>query len=701
MGLVTYFILPSLLAFVIFYAYVSYLTSNQQVILEENGWFGAGVPRNDNPSIIPFKVEVPETILMDLKNRLSNSRITHTFLEDSNDFWYGFNSKTLAEFKDYWLHEYNWRKQEAIINEFKHFKTEIEGLKVHFIRTIPDAKYEKSLPLLIVHGWPGNVFEFYKLIPILTDPIAFGFKSNIAFEVIAPSIPGYGWSEQPKKTGFSQVACARIFRKLMDRLGYEKFYLQGGDWGSLVSTNIARLFPDRVLGIHLNMISVMLGDTIKSSVLQVLGSVFPKLLFSSKAHENFSVMDKALILIKEGGYLHLQATKPDTVGTALNDSPLGLAAYILEKFSTWTNLNNRDLPDGGLTRKFTKEELLTIVMIYWINGNIVASQRFYKEAFLDNKNKELGKSKLNMSSPIRVLVTGAAGQIGYSLVLQIAKGDVFGKTPIVLVLLDIPPMAKVLEGVQFELQDCALPNLFGKVIVVGNPANTNSFICAKYAAGKIPAKNFSAMTRLDHNRATAQLAMKAGVTIKDVKNVIIWGNHSGTQFPDVKHAQIIKGSSSIDAYSAINDTAFLQGPFISIVQKRGAVIIEKRKLSSAMSAAKAACDHIHDWHFGTKPVNSITGYSLASNSSSLIDLTRYFQLQGEWVSMAVPSDGSYGVPQGLIFSFPVTIDGSTKEWKIVQGLELDEFAKEKMAITTKELEEEREEALKACDDANM
>lgn len=331
-----------------------------------------------------------------------------------------------------------------------------------------------------------------------------------------------------------------------------------------------------------------------------------------------------------------------------------------------------------------------------------------------------------MTAPIRVLVTGAAGQIGYSIVLQIAKGDVFGKEqPIVLVLLDIPPMMTVLEGVQYELMDCALPNLkeiiavtdeksaftnidyaflvgamprkqgmerkdllaanvkifksqgqaladyaksTTKVLVVGNPANTNACICAKYAAPKIPERNFSAMTRLDHNRATAQVAMKCGVGISDVKDVIIWGNHSSTQFPDVRHAKVTKDGKTVDAYTAIGDTAWIQGPFISCVQKRGAVIIEKRKFSSAMSAAKAACDHVHDWHFGTK--------------------------QGEWVSMAVPSDGSYGVPKGLVFSFPVTI--ANGEWKIVQGLEWDDFAKQKIAITQKELEEERDEALQAC-----
>jgi len=329
---------------------------------------------------------------------------------------------------------------------------------------------------------------------------------------------------------------------------------------------------------------------------------------------------------------------------------------------------------------------------------------------------------------IRVLVTGAAGQIGYSLVLQIAKGDVFGKeTPIVLVLLDILPMADVLSGVEYELMDCALPNLAGveavtseeeafkdldyaflvgamprregmerkdllaanvkifksqglalakyskptvKVLVVGNPANTNAYICAKFASEKIPLKNFSAMTRLDHNRALSQIAFKCDVGISDVKNAIIWGNHSSTQFPDVRHAKIVKNGNEVEAYKAIKDDSWIQGPFISAVQKRGAVIIEKRKLSSAMSASKAACDHVKDWYCGTKP--------------------------GEWVSMAVPSDGSYGVPEGLVFSFPVTVDAKTRDWSIVKGLEIDNFTKTKIQATLQELISERDEALEAC-----
>jgi malate dehydrogenase len=330
---------------------------------------------------------------------------------------------------------------------------------------------------------------------------------------------------------------------------------------------------------------------------------------------------------------------------------------------------------------------------------------------------------------MRVLVTGAAGQIGYSIVLQIASGNVFGPNQqVTLVLLDIPPMKDALEGVAMELMDCALPLLHGvvpttdekgafvdvdaaflvgamprkegmerkdllaanvkifksqgqslnesakpttKVIVVGNPANTNAYILAKYAAPKIPAKNITAMTRLDHNRATAQVAAKCGVGISNVKNCIIWGNHSATQFPDVIHAQVNKGGQWVDAYSAVGDEAWIKGDFITTVQKRGAMVIKMRKLSSAMSAAKAACDHVKNWFNGTPA--------------------------GEWVSMAVPSDGSYGIPEGILYGFPVTCDPNTKDWSIVQGLAINDFAKEKMSVTLKELEEEKAEALKACE----
>merc|ERR1711973_511488 len=201
-----------------------------------------------------------------------------------------------------------------------------------------------------------------------------------------------------------------------------------------------------------------------------------------------------------------------------------------------------------------------------------------------------------------------------------------------------------------------------KVLVVGNPANTNAFICSHYAP-TIPKENFSAMTRLDQNRATAQVAIKLGVKIDDVKNVIIWGNHSSTQFPDATKA-VVKGQGA----GKLLDNTWLQNEFVPTVQKRGAAVIAARKLSSAMSAAKAACDHMKDWFQGTPA--------------------------GTWASMGVVSDGSYETPAGVVFSFPVTCSGG--KWKIVQGLSMSPFAMGKLAETGKELCEEREEALAVC-----
>jgi malate dehydrogenase len=325
-----------------------------------------------------------------------------------------------------------------------------------------------------------------------------------------------------------------------------------------------------------------------------------------------------------------------------------------------------------------------------------------------------------MSDPIHVVVTGAAGQIAYSLLYIIANGEVFGKDQkLVLSLLDIEPCMGILQGVVMELADCAFPLLTKviptadpavafkdvsaaflvgamprregmerkdllsanvkifkvqgealnthakkdvKVLVVGNPANTNALICSHYAPS-IPRENFTAMTRLDQNRARAQIAQRLGTDISNVNNLIIWGNHSATQFPDVAN-----GTANGKPVTDLVEAAFLQNEFVGIVQKRGAAVIAARKMSSAMSAAKAASDHVRDWWHGTQP--------------------------GNFVSMGVVSDGSYGIPKDIVFSFPVEI--KNKQWKIVQGLKLDDFARGKLDITTKELLEEKEEAMTVC-----
>jgi malate dehydrogenase len=318
-------------------------------------------------------------------------------------------------------------------------------------------------------------------------------------------------------------------------------------------------------------------------------------------------------------------------------------------------------------------------------------------------------------APVNVTVTGAAGQIGYALLFRIASGQLLGQdTPVKLRLLEIPQAVNAAEGTAMELQDCAFPLLAGidifddpkkafestnvallvgarprskgmergdlleanggifkpqgeainagaaddvKVLVVGNPANTNALIAQSHAPD-VPAERFTAMTRLDHNRALAQLSAKLGTPVADIKKLTIWGNHSATQYPDIFQAEV----AGKNAAEAVNDQAWLADEFIPTVAKRGAAIIEARGASSAASAASAAIDHVNTWVNGTA--------------------------EGNWTSMAIPSDGSYGVPEGLISSFPVTTKGG--KYEIVQGLEINDFSRERIDASVRELTEERD-----------
>ena len=319
------------------------------------------------------------------------------------------------------------------------------------------------------------------------------------------------------------------------------------------------------------------------------------------------------------------------------------------------------------------------------------------------------------NEPIRVAVTGAAGQIGYSLLFRIASGAMLGSDqPVILQMLEITPALGALRGVAMELEDCAFPLLvdmvetddadvaFGdagvallvgamprkagmersdllsanggifkpqgealsrsakkdiKVLVVGNPANTNALIAMSNAADLDPGR-FTAMTRLDHNRAMAQIAAKLDAPVADVKKMTIWGNHSTTQYPDLFHCEV----GGRNAAEAVDDQAWIEDDFIPTVAKRGAAIIDARGASSAASAANAAIDHIRSWHLGTP--------------------------EGDWVSMGIPSDGSYGVPEGIISSFPCTC--SNGEYSIVQGLDIDDFSRAKIDASAAELQEERD-----------
>jgi len=319
-----------------------------------------------------------------------------------------------------------------------------------------------------------------------------------------------------------------------------------------------------------------------------------------------------------------------------------------------------------------------------------------------------------VKSPVRVAVTGAAGQISYSLLFRIAAGEMLGADqPVILQLLEITPALTALQGAVMELEDCAFPLLAGvvqtddaavafrdadyallvgarprgpgmerkdlleananifsvqgkaindhakrgiKVLVVGNPANTNALIAQRNAPAIDP-RQFTAMTRLDHNRALTQMALKTGTTVNDVSRMIIWGNHSATQYPDLHHAQV-KGKTAL----SLVDQAWYENELIPVVQQRGAAVIKTRGASSAASAANAAISHMRSWALGTPA--------------------------GDWVSMGVHSDGSYGIAKGLIYSFPCTCQGG--DWKIVQDLDINAFSRGKMTLTETELSEERD-----------
>lgn len=341
-----------------------------------DGWWGAGQKSlTEDKTIQRFVVKTSVEEIEDLHKRIDLTRFTDP-LEDSK-FNYGFNSTYLRRVVSYWRHQFNWEKQVKVINQYPHFKTKIEGIDVHFVHVRPLQKSGQTVvPLMMVHGWPGSFYEFYGIIPMLTKT-----DSNVVFEVICPSIPGYGYSEAPHKKGFNTMEAARIFLKLMERLGFSEFYVQGGDWGAFITSNMAQMKPDCVRGLHLNMVIARTDSTAQLLSL-VIGRYLPFLVGFTKedVRRLYPYMEKNIYdILRETGYLHIQATKPDTAGCGLNDSPVGLAAYILEKFSTWTNLENRDLEDGGLERKFNLDDLLTNVMIYWTTCSIIPSMRFYKE----------------------------------------------------------------------------------------------------------------------------------------------------------------------------------------------------------------------------------------------------------------------------------------------------------------------------------
>jgi pimeloyl-ACP methyl ester carboxylesterase len=307
-----------------------------------------------HPAIAAFTYHAPQSALDDLRQRLAHARWPER--ETVADWSQGVPLARLSALVDYWRTDYDWRRCEATLNGFDQYRTEIDGLGIHFLHV--RSPHADALPILITHGWPGSVIEFFKIIGPLTDPTAHGGEVQDAFHVVAPSLPGFGFSDRPAERGWDADRNARAWTELMHRLGYDRYVAQGGDWGSVVTTAMARQRPAGLAGIHLNM-PLVIPDPVPTAGLSV---------------EEQRAVDRYQRFLSDGfGYFLQQATRPQTIGYALTDSPVGQAAWIYEKFQAWTD-NDGD-PEDALTR----DEMLDVITLYWLTETAASSARMYLE----------------------------------------------------------------------------------------------------------------------------------------------------------------------------------------------------------------------------------------------------------------------------------------------------------------------------------
>jgi pimeloyl-ACP methyl ester carboxylesterase len=311
-------------------------------------------------SIRPFKINVSDAVLADLKERLARARFPDAI--EGSGWDYGVDLAYMKELVTYWRERYDWRAQERELNKLEQFTTTIDGIDLHFIHV--RSKEKNALPLVIVHGWPGSVYEFHKIIGPLTDPVAHGGKAEDAFHVVCPTLPGFGFSSKPREKGWSSQMMGVVIAKLMARLGYDRYGAQGGDWGSGITRFLTLADGGRCIGGHSNFPG---GSRPKDDPMR---DVTPQ--------EIARMEQRAKELRDHYGYSAIQGSRPLTLGYALNDSPVGLAAWVVDKFWAWSDHG------GKLENSFTKDELLTNVMIYWVTETMPSSVRIYYESSHNN-----------------------------------------------------------------------------------------------------------------------------------------------------------------------------------------------------------------------------------------------------------------------------------------------------------------------------
>jgi pimeloyl-ACP methyl ester carboxylesterase len=305
---------------------------------------------DDPPRLERFKIDVPQAVLDDLAERLDRTRWPDQL--PGTGWTYGADTAYLHELADYWQREFDWREQEAKLNRFEHYRASIDGTRIHFVHA--KSRDPNAIPLLLLHGWPSSFVQMLDIIPFLTDPAAHGLPNAPSFNVVAASLPGFGFSDIPKKPGVGFVTSAELMAKLMhDVLGYERYGVRGSDLGGVIVRQMALLHPDQIIGVHL------------TGIIGAAGAQPPL----TAAEQKF--VDASSRIEPELAYARLQMSKPQTLATALNDSPVGLAAWIVEKFRAWSDCN------GNVESRFSKDELLTNLMVYWVTGTAPASVRMY------------------------------------------------------------------------------------------------------------------------------------------------------------------------------------------------------------------------------------------------------------------------------------------------------------------------------------
>ncbi len=304
----------------------------------------------------PFRIEIPDSDLEDLSDRLARTRWPER--ETVGDWSQGMPLSYLQDLCRYWANDYDWRAREAYLNSFPQFRTEIDGLGIHFVHL--RSPHPQALPIVLTHGWPGSIVEFLKVIGPLADPVAYGGDAADAFHVVCPSMPGYGWSDKPSQPGWGVERIADAWATLMGRLGYERYGAQGGDWGAGVTRHLAQRHPSHVVGIHLNMV-VVTPD--------------PETMDDLTDRERSALESMGHYAQQDSGYAREQSTRPQTVGYGLVDSPAAQCAWIVEKFWSWTD------SDGDPLNVLTRDELLDNVMMYWLPGAGASSARLYWESF--------------------------------------------------------------------------------------------------------------------------------------------------------------------------------------------------------------------------------------------------------------------------------------------------------------------------------